>query len=328
MIWSAYTALGADTCQRAGVPVDFEDSAWKIFIDECVKTQINTVFLELVNKVHYGSHPELSRLDSWTRERVKGEVKNLKDKGITLIPALNFSACHHSWLGDYRRMMGLPEYYRVCRELIYEVYDLFDRPKYIHLGMDEEGDPQFFHRFDLVAYRQGELLWHDLQFLCDCVRDKGAIPWIWGDLCMEHPKEFKERVKPGSVVLSPWNYRGLKPEHYTPIASDPKYVEKYSKEPYKSMNMTWVEQDPLCVRYMNESVPAAQDGYDIVPCASICFGCEYNQSDVVEYFSKNAPAEHLAGFMVAPWRRMTADNIEEIKKNLRLFKEARDKFIK
>ena len=219
--------------------------------------------------------------------------------------------------------MGLPKYYQVCRDLITEVYEIFGHPRFIHIAMDEEGDEQFFPQLDIVAFRRGELLWHDVQFLCDCVRDTGAMPWLWADLAFIHHEEFLKRIKPGSVMLSPWNYRGLKEEHYTPIESDPKYIKQYKPLGYK-----YVEQDPLCVRYMERSVPTAEAGFDIVPCASICFKCMYNPDDVVEYFSQNAPKEHLAGFMVAPWCHTKMENIGEIVKNMELLKSARDKFSK
>lgn len=321
MIWSLYATLGFNMWFEDYPTVPFDDEAWDKLVDSAVKNGFNQIVLDLGEGLHYGSHPELAHPGAWTRERVREEVKSLKERGIALIPKLNFSATHHLWLGEYRRMMGLPKYYEVCRDLIHEVCELFDYPEYCHLAMDEEEDPQFFKYMDLVSYRRGELLWHDLQFLCDCVRDKGVKPWIWADIAFLHPEEFKSRIKPGSIMLSPWNYRGLKPEHYTPIAGS------IYEETYKGTGYTYVEEDPLCVRYMEHSVPYSQAGYDIVPCASICFGCMYNPDDVVEYFTQNKN-EHLAGFMIAPWRSTTNENIDEIIKNIEMLKAARDKFCK
>ncbi len=323
MIWSLYATLGYNMWYTELPTVPFEDEAWKILVDKACEHGFNQIVLDLGEGVRYGTHPELAHPGAWTRERVREEVKALRERGIELIPKLNFSAGHDMWLGDYGKMIGLPKYYEVCRDLIREVYELFDKPEYIHIGMDEEDDPQFFKFMDLVTFRRGELLWHDLRFLCDCVSDTGAKPWIWGDIPFIHHEEFFSRFKPGSVMISPWNYRGLKEEHYTPIESNPKYMAKYAPLGYK-----YVEEDPLCVRYMERSVPTAEAGYDIVPCASICFGCMYNPDDVVEYFMQNAPRDHLAGFMIAPWKSTQMENIEEIVKNMEMLKAARDKFAK
>ncbi len=320
MIWALYAELGQNMWFTESQKLEFEESAWTKMVNAAVENGFNMIVLDLGEGVRYGSHPELAKEGAWTRERVREEVKALRERGITLIPKLNFSACHHLWLGDYRKMLGLPKYYEVCRDLINEVYNLFDKPEYIHIGMDEEGDEQFFAEMDLVAYRQGELLWHDLQFLCDCVRDTGAKPWIWADIAFLQPDEFKKRIKPGSVILSPWNYRGLKLEHYTPIAGSV-YEEHYKGTGYK-----YVEEDPLCVRYMEHSIPTAKAGYDIVPCASVIWN-EHNSDDVVEYFVNNM-TDHTIGFMVAPWKRTTSEFIDEIVKNITSLKKARDTFCK
>lgn len=322
MIWSLYANLGYNMWFTKYDKLQFEDEAWKIVVDKAVENGFNQIVLDLGEGLHYGSHPELAVPDAWTRERLREELVALRERGIELIPKLNFSATHHLWLGDYRRMLGLPKYYEVCRDLIREVYELFDKPRYIHLAMDEEGDPLFFGKMDLVAYRQGELMWHDLRFLCDCVSDLGSTPWIWCDIPFIHHEEFLKRFKPGSVMISPWNYRGLKEEHYTVIAGS-KYEEHYKGTGYK-----YVEEDPLCVRYMERSVPTAEAGFDIVPCASICFGCMYNPDDVVEYFEANAPREHMAGYMVAPWKKTIMENVDNIVQNMEMLKAARDKFVK
>ena len=217
MFLSLYATLGYNMWFTEYPQIPFEEEAWEIIVNKAEELGFRQIVLDLGEGVRYGSHPELAKPGAWTRERVREEVRRLRDKGIELIPKLNFSATHHLWLGEYRRMLGLPKYYEVCRDLITEVSQLFDHPRFIHLAMDEEGDPQFFKKMDLVAYRQGELLWHDLRFLCDCVSDTGSKPWIWADIPFLYPEEFKKRFKPGSIVLSPWNYRGLKPEHYTPF---------------------------------------------------------------------------------------------------------------
>jgi len=328
MIYALYAPLGRNMWYTEAKEVVFDEEVWKKIVDLAVDAGINMIALDLGEGVRYGSHPELAHPGAWTRERVREEVVSLRERGIELIPKLNFSACHHLWLGEYRRMMGTKTYYNVCRDLITEVYYLFDKPRYIHLGMDEEGDPQFFKNFDIVSYRQGEMIWHDLQFLCDCVRDVGATPWIWGDLCLQFPEEFRKHVKEGSVLMSPWNYRALKPEHYTPIASQQKYIDYYSVAPYKYMNLTYVEEDPFCVRFMNEAVPAAKDGYPIVPCVSNCFGCEYNEDDTFDYFTENLKEGELAGFMMAPWGPITETLFPRYEEGFRRFKAAKEKYCK
>ena len=330
MTWAIYVMLGTQMWEWEkdnGKRISFDDEAWKIIVAEAHKNGLDTIVLDLGEGVRYGSHPELARPGAWSRERVREEVKALKAMGITLIPKMNFSATHHFWLGEYAKMMSTAPYYRVCRDLIYEVYTLFDKPPYIHLGMDEE-DEVFCVRNNtgLVSMRRGELFWHDLQFLCDCVRDTGATPWIFADHCLKLPDEFRRHIMPEDILLTPGHYLAVKKEHYTLIEDSPMYKAHYSQEPYVHMKLKYVEDDPYFVRFMQQAVPAARDGYDLMPVLSTYNKCEYNTDDHVEYFRDNAPAERLKGFLTAPWLTTEMENVAEIVRNMELLKAAREKY--
>lgn len=300
----------------------FDENVWTEIVDECVKYDIDTIVLDLGRGIQYGSHPELAQPWAWSREKVRGEVKRLKDLGIALIPKLNFSAVHDAWLGEYGRMISTSIYYKVCRELITEVYGLFDKPKYIHLGMDEE-DGSCCGNLPVAIYRQGEQIWFDLQYLCDCVRDMGATPWIWADYCMYHPEEFRKHIKTDDIVISPWMYYAIKKEHWTPISSDQKYIDYYGK---RGINITYVEEDPEKTAYREQAIPAAKDGYKVVPCVSLFEKSEYNTPEVVEYFKNEAPDGNVVGFMTAPWKQTSEENKEEILESIRVLKKAREEF--
>ena len=332
MLWSVYAPLCVDSCNNFFIKGDskmtFEDEAWDILVDEAHKSGMNAIVLELGNGVCYGSYPELVHPNAWNRERVHAEVARLKELGIALVPLMNFSATHHGWLGEYSRMISTSKYYDVCRDLINEVYELFDKPEYIHIAMDEEDSPIVLrdHQEGVISIRRGELFWHDLIYLCDCVRDTGATPWLWTDPCFDHPEEFRKRVKPDNIMLSPWQYFALKEEHYTVIADSPLYSEYYAQEPFKHMDLKYVEDDPFLVRFREQALPAAESGYALVPCVSTVNGCEYNTDETVEYFKTKAPSECVKGFMTAPWLDTTMENINEIVRGIRLLRDAKEKY--
>lgn len=330
MIWSFYVTLGRNMWYTKYDKICFDDEAWETVIDEAEKAGINMIALDLGEGVHYATHPELSAPDAWTRERVRDEVKRLKERGITLIPKLNFSATHHLWLGEYRRMMSTKPYYDVCRDLIYEVSKLFDNPPYIHIGMDEEGNSEFFGKMEMVSYRQGELIWHDLQFLCDCVRDCGSTPWIWGDLHLNHTEEFNAHVKKGSVLLSPWYYYGFKEGRYTSIEYFRTFNDDLNHEPYLTAlkGMTYMEEGGYAKEFIEKAKNSALDGYEIVPCCSNWARNPYNTEDLVEYFKENAPNDKVLGYMTAPWENMCTEQVPTFIEAFKLLKDAREKFYK
>ena len=281
----------------------FDESLWNDILKKMKEGGLNTIILGVKGGVRWGSHPEIAIKGAWSRQRLCDEVKRLKDMGFEVVPKLNFSTSHREWLGAYARMVSTPIYYRVCRELIEETYEIFDHPRYIHLGMDEEDAEHLRYRSDLTVLRFGDLLFHDLEYLCDCVRATGAMPWMWPCSFFWYPDEFKKHFAPGSVVLSPAMYNAFRKEHYTPITSREVYMAYYSSEKYKNLHIEFVEDDPFVVRYHQHNLPGIEYGYSYVPCASLCNRCEYNHVEMVEHYKLNAPQdERLIGFMTAPWK--------------------------
>lgn len=326
MMWSVLIHLEMSFSPRAKKTAAervFDEEVWDSIIDECVKSGVNAIVLELARGVRYGSHPELAQPWAWSRERVRKEVKRLKALGIELIPKLNFSATHDGWLMEYERMLSTPTYYRVCRDLILEVGELFDHPRYIHLGMDEEGE-KFARISELAVYRHKELFWHDLQYLCDCVREAGSTPWMWWNPYSDYQEECRKHMSTDDIVFSPYMYNAIKKEHFTPITSRQEYVDYYSKEPYASMNIQYVEDDPYIVKFMEQAIPCVEDGYKVMPCVSTYNRCPYNAVDMLEYFRDHANPDGVLGYMTAPWFATRKENQETILNDIRVFKQAMD----
>lgn len=328
MIWSLYANLGVEMWRTTVEELRFHDEAWERIVSEAHASGLNMIVLDVGEGIQWKSHPELAVKNAWGYYRVKKEIQRLRDIGIALIPKLNFSATHALWMGEYRKMMSTKIYYDVCRDLLEEIYDLFEKPEYIHIGMDEEGNVNILRSYEgLINFRKGELLWHDLKFLCDTVTSLGAKPWIWADICCEQPEEFSRRFDKDSVLLSPWYYFAFKKEHYKKIsdcsqADQDFYANTY---PYDQMNLTYIEEDPGYVKMREDMINSASLGYGLVPCFS-CWGkTPYNAPDMVELYKNIAP-EHLRGFMVAPWAHTLNENVDEIIENIRVMAEQMKQF--
>lgn len=324
-MWAVLLYLSSNMWVKKAPVLDFDDEAWEQSLQSAAENGLNTILLDVGDGICFGSHPELAIEGSWSRTRVRREVKKASELGLTIIPKLNFSATHDFWLGEYERMVSTKTYYRVCRDLIHEVYDLFDGPRYIHLGMDEENKDHFDIQ-TLVVCRTGDLLWHDVQFLLDCVRETGATPWIWSDFLFDNPEDFHKHIGTEDLVLSPWNYNALREEHYTPIASRQAYVDYYGAGQYKSMNITYVEEDPFLVRFREQAIPNAERGYVYIPCASTINHCPYNTPELVEYFRDKAPDDSVRGFITAPWKRTTMEYLSILLDSIQLLGEAKKTF--
>ncbi len=250
---------------------------WRELVARMAAAGVNMAVIDLAEGVRYRSHPELGVRGSWTPAQLRRELAWMRAQGVEPIPKLNFSATHDAWLGEYARCVSTPRYYQVCRDLIDEVAALFDRPRFFHLGMDEES-PRFVagqKACHYIVIRQHDLWWHDLKFLAAAAARHGARPWVWSDYYWDQPADFLANM-PRSIVQSNWYYR--KPSGKLPPRG-------------ATWGRNWVET------FRDLSA----QGYDQVPAASTCVYPE-NFRDIVRHCRRRIDPGRLPGFMQTTWR--------------------------
>ena len=322
-MWALYVPLAYSLDDEKKKTEEFEQEVWDYVIDEAAKIGINTIVLEINNGVVFHSHPEIASPKAWTQSKLKSELAKCRAKNIRVIPMMNFASPHDEWLCEHHRKLCTPEYYQVCNDIIKEAYEMFEHPEYIHIAMDEE-DAKHVKRHELAVYRQGELYWHDLRFLIDCVKATGAKPWMWADPLFDHPEEYMKRFEPDEALLSPWYYNAFKKEHYIPVASREILITYYNEEEYKNMNIQYVEDDPFLVNFRNVALPLMEKGYKYVPCASVINRCDHNHMELLEYFKENAPDDQVVGFISAPWYPLNEVGKPHYELTFEKFREAID----
>jgi hypothetical protein len=235
------------------------------------------VVIDVGDGIEFASHPEISVKNAWSHDKLKSELKKCRDMGLEPIPKLNFSTCHDQWMGKYSRMVSTPEYYKVCEDLIAETIDLFGKPRFFHLGMDEE---EAIHQanFEYVVMRQHGLWWRDIKQLFAHVEKGGSRPWIWGDYVWNHSEEFYKEM-PKNVIQSNW-YRD-------PVSG-----------PAKSVYGGKIDMDVECVRTY---VDVDKAGYDQIPTVSN-WETPANISGTMKFCWEHCSHERLKGFLLTPWR--------------------------
>jgi len=328
-MWALMVYLSDNQWVPVREQLEFDDGFWEYILERSVQTGINTILLEVGDGVQYRSHPEISLENAWSPERVSREVRLCRGMGIELIPKLNFSTAHNYWMKEYRRMTSSKPYYDFCRDIIREIYELFEQPKYIHIGYDEEV-PLVADRSDFVVYRKGELLMHDFQFLIDTVKETGATPWAWHDPLWEHTEDYLKYMDPKeNVILSPWFYLGFTKEHYTPIEQyDPDGSEnQWYKEGYR-----FLEEHPMFSNateyfYGGKVLELMKKGFRYIPTPSV-YSNDHNTDEMVAFFKEGAPDDQILGYLTAPWVPTVWESKEKIDKSLALLAAARDKYYK
>ena len=247
----------------------FDEDVWRRVTGRMAEVGMNMIVIDVGEGIQLKSHPELAVKGSWTIDRFRAELGRLRKMGLEPIPKLNFSSAHDIWLKDYSRMLSTPEYYRVCEDVIAEVGEIFDRPRFFHLGYDEENwKCQRFCAYAVV--RQGDQWWTDFLKISGFAEKHGMRPWIWSDYAWDH-EEFMRRM-PRSVLQSNWYYG----THF-----------ESSKNAHRVIR---------CKTFGRLS----DAGFDEIPCGSN-YESDDNFGTLVAYCGKTVAPERLKGFLMAPW---------------------------
>ncbi len=250
----------------------FDEATWDTLLKDMASAGMNMVIIDLGDGIQYESHPEIAVRNAWTPEKLRAGLDKVRKLGLEPIPKLNFATTHDIWLHEYSRMVSTDTYYGVCKDLIEEVINLFDRPRFFHIGMDEERASYQKNR-NYVVVRQNDLWWGDLYFYISEVEKHGVRPWVWSDYGWHKPDVFFKKM-PKSVLQSNWYYGA-------------NFNLKKLKEPAKTY-----------VRFYND---LEAKGYDQVPTGSN-HSVSTNFGSTVDYCEKVIDPSRLYGFMMAPWR--------------------------
>ena len=140
MMWGALIHIGRNGWaeKSAADHVRFDENLWNDVSRELKRKGANTVVFSLGEALQYPSHPELWVKGSWSPEKLSAELARLRSMGLEPVPKLNFSTGHDQWLKEFGRLLGTRKYYEVVRDLINDICDIFDNPRLVHIGLDEE----------------------------------------------------------------------------------------------------------------------------------------------------------------------------------------------
>jgi hypothetical protein len=291
------------TCQEAREwahgfrpSLTFDEPVYNALLKDMVAAGMNMVVIDLGDAILYDSHPEIAVKNAWTPAKLKTELVKIRKMGLEPIPKLNFATTHDTWLKEYSRMVSTDIYYGVCKDLIEEVSVLFDKPRFFHLGMDEE-TAQHQVRQDYAVIRQNDLWWGDLYFYIGEVEKNGIRPWVWSDYAWHRPDLFFRKM-PKSVLQSNWYY-GSDFDLNTLTDPNKTYVKLYND--------------------------LETNGYDQVPTGSN-HSVPENFESTVDYCKKIVDPSRLSGFMTAPWRPTLTPCLDRHKEAIAQVAKAMKKF--
>lgn len=279
--------------------LDISEPLWNDALAKMVSEGMNMVVIDLGNAVSYESHPEIAVHNAWSVTRLRAELKRIRKMGLEPIPKLNFSATHDAWLKEYSRMVSTEKYYSVCSDLIHEVNDIFDKPRFFHLGYDEETTSHQEH-FRYMVVRQDDCWWKDFNFLVDEVLKNGSRPWIWSDYLWHHPELFMKNMRP-SVLQGNWYYY----ENMDPKITDVKA--------YLDLEKAGFDQIPTG-GYLGSGSFSVKN-------------TEQNFFNTVRFCKEHINDARLLGFLQTFWKPTLEENRDRIMKGVELAGTARKWFL-
>ena len=274
---------------------------WDSVVKYVAECGYNTLLIDVGDGIKYESVPEISAPDAWDKDLLRKKLREARALGLEVIPKLNFSCAHHTWLKKYGRMVGTAEYYSVCARLIKEVLEVFDYPRLIHFGMDEERQVSAIERRGIHVIRGDDIWWHDMFFYFGEAEKYGATPWVWSDFYWRNGDSFIKNM-PKSAIQSNWFYQRFR---------------KYPEGDISNKRIsTYEELDAL--------------GFKQIPCASTCRGYdggELNSVQTILHARERLNEDNVLGFMMAPWRNTVPLEEHYLKDAALRLTDARDRVL-
>jgi hypothetical protein len=300
LVWGILLHLGHNmwgdrpgTYMGAVDHLTFEEDLWDKLTEKASELGLNMVVIDLGEGIQYKSHPEIAIKGAWSVEKLRGDLDRLRKLGLEPIPKLNFSSSHDLWLGQYSRMVSTPTYYQVCSDLVKEVVEIFDHPRFFHLGYDEEA---YIHQdimdLEYVLIRKGELWKHDFLFFVDQCEKLDVRPWIWADYAWDH-KDFLEWA-PKSIVMSNWYYDA-------------------------EFDLKTLDKDRA--NYVQAFLDLDKAGYDQIPTGSN-WSCDENFGNLVKFCRENLSSERLLGYLQTNWHFEHKDPEQHLYNSIKLAGDA------
>ena len=282
-------------------------SYWRKHVKLAKDQGLNALFIDIGEAYAYPSHPELHVKGSLSPDEMRKVLAEVRAIGLEPIPKLNFSAGHDQWLREYHYKTSTKSYYKVVTDVITDVCEVFDGPRYFHLGFDEEVYAAVRGRA-MAVMRQGDLWWHDFLHAAAAVEKNGSRAMLWSDKICGGKEEFLKKM-PKSVLQVPWYYgKDFSEENL-------KWDSKFEK------SQKWDIQRNLA----SALVVMAEAGYDIMPCTS-----NWSSPDAADamlgFCKKRIDPTRIKGFFTAPWTKPVAGDDKRTCDGIRLFAEAKRKY--
>ncbi len=165
-----------------------------------VRGRYNTLVLDLSQGYRWASHPELARHNAWTRADLERVLEAARSLGLEVLPGIS-APSHAEWITrKYPDLMEdgastllctrRPETRELLGSLMSELIDVFDQPRYLHIGHDELWwRTHRKHETERCPRCAGSPRWQlvldDLRWHHEWLAQRGVKPMMWSDMLVK-----------------------------------------------------------------------------------------------------------------------------------------------
>jgi hypothetical protein len=186
-------------------------------IEAMAKAEMNLLVVDCADGPRYTSHPELTRPYSVPMRTFSRLVERASDRGIEVVPKLNFSQSglhrHNHWFRPHNALFDNEEYWKLALEVIDELIHVARPPRFFHVGMDEDHWRSYEQYGAAIDVLHAELQKRDLRTV------------IWNDSACQWPQAAIHRDKSlaaeagiaKDIVHVVWDYHGVQSEVFRRI---------------------------------------------------------------------------------------------------------------
>jgi hypothetical protein len=180
-------------------------------VDAMAEVGLNLLVIDCADGVRYRSHPELARPYSVPMAHLEHLVQRAEERGLEVVPKLNFSQSHlhrhNDWFRPYHYLFDNDEYWRLAFELVDELLQVCRPRRYFHVGMDEDHDRAHSQYVEAILTLHSGL------------QERGLRTIIWNDSAhkeraLVHAEKslVAEQQIPRDVVQAVWDYSSARPD--------------------------------------------------------------------------------------------------------------------
>jgi hypothetical protein len=248
--WHVQTPLAA------GLPL------YRRLLDTMALLKLNTLVLQVDDRMQYVSHPDISRPEASTAAQLHDLVQYARDLQIEVIPQLStFSHFNYvlrvpayaalaespaSTLGRHDRWNYCPcnpDVYPLVYDLMEEVLQAFE-PRVFHIGHDEVSGDDLAVCPRCRGQRPADLWAGDITKLADWLRQRGVQTAMWADTLLQDQTGGKPydtylalNALPRDIILYDW--------HYEPTAPFARTLGGFRQAGFQVVGCPWYEPENI-----------------------------------------------------------------------------------